>query len=65
MQYPVGRRGGPDGAGTLEAQVRAGTEADLSVLTDHCDHYARETAITCDASVLPPEQRRPWWRSHP
>ncbi|GAA2950171.1 N-acetyltransferase family protein [Streptomyces enissocaesilis] len=48
-----------------EAQVSAGTEADLSALTDIYNHYVRETAITFDTTVFTPGQRRPWLLSHP
>ncbi|MFF5565973.1 GNAT family N-acetyltransferase [Streptomyces sp. NPDC012623] len=48
-----------------EVQVRAGTEADLTALTDIYNHYVRETAITFDTVAFTPEQRIPWLRSHP
>ncbi|MBT2505504.1 N-acetyltransferase [Streptomyces sp. ISL-98] len=48
-----------------EVQVRPGTEADLSALTDIYNHYVRETAITFDTAAFTPEQRRPWLHSHP
>jgi phosphinothricin acetyltransferase len=46
-------------------QVRAGIEADLLALTEIYNHYVRETAITFDTVVFSPEQRRPWFDSHP
>ncbi|MEU5541725.1 N-acetyltransferase family protein [Streptomyces sioyaensis] len=48
-----------------EVQVRAGTEADLTALTDLYNHYIRETCITFDTEPFTPEQRRPWLLSHP
>ncbi|MBT2491710.1 N-acetyltransferase [Streptomyces sp. ISL-96] len=48
-----------------EVQVSAGTEADLSALTDIYNHYVRETAITFDTAGFTAGQRRPWLRSHP
>ncbi|RXS69080.1 N-acetyltransferase family protein [Streptomyces sp. TM32] len=48
-----------------EAQVRAGTEADLTALTDLYNHYIRETCITFDTEPFTPAQRRPWLLSHP
>lgn len=46
------------GEGT-EVQVSVGTEADLEALTERYNHYARETAVTCDTTAFTPEQRRP------
>ncbi|MFI8966610.1 GNAT family N-acetyltransferase [Streptomyces sp. NPDC053493] len=51
--------------GTVNVQVRAGTEGDLAALTELCNHYVRETAITFDTEPFTPEQRLPWLRSHP
>ncbi|MEV6568295.1 GNAT family N-acetyltransferase [Streptomyces kronopolitis] len=51
--------------GQGEAQVRAGSEADLPALTDLYNHYIRETCITFDTEPFTPEQRRPWLLSHP
>ncbi|WJY38823.1 N-acetyltransferase family protein [Streptomyces sp. P9-2B-2] len=48
-----------------EAQVRAGTEADLPALTDLYNHFIRETSITFDLEPFTPDQRRPWLLSHP
>ncbi|POX41512.1 GNAT family N-acetyltransferase [Streptomyces sp. Ru73] len=48
-----------------EVQVRPGTEADLTALTDLYNHYIRETAITFDTEPFTPEERRPWLLSHP
>ncbi|MDA5285338.1 GNAT family N-acetyltransferase [Streptomyces sp. Isolate_45] len=46
-------------------QVRPGTEADLTALTELYNHYVRETAVTFDTVPFSPEQRRPWLHSHP
>ncbi|MFI7099835.1 GNAT family N-acetyltransferase [Streptomyces sp. NPDC050161] len=48
-----------------EVQVRAGTEADITALTELYNHYVRETALTFDTEPFTPEQRRPWLLSHP
>lgn len=39
------------GEGT-EVQVSVGTEADLEALTERYNHYARETAVTCDTTAF-------------
>ncbi|MFJ4921145.1 GNAT family N-acetyltransferase [Streptomyces sp. NPDC088725] len=48
-----------------EAQVRAGTEADLSALTDIYNHYVQQTVSTFDTTPFTPMARRPWFLSHP
>ncbi|MFD4139191.1 GNAT family N-acetyltransferase [Streptomyces sp. NPDC058572] len=48
-----------------DVQVRAGTEADLTALTEIYNHYVRETPITFDTAPFTPEQRRSWLHSHP
>jgi phosphinothricin acetyltransferase len=45
--------------------VRPGAEDDLGALTDIYNHYVRETHITFDTAVFTPEERRPWFDSHP
>ncbi|MFI6639371.1 GNAT family N-acetyltransferase [Streptomyces sp. NPDC050504] len=49
----------------MEVQVRPGTEADLTALTELYNHYIRETAITFDTEPITPDERRPWLLSHP
>jgi len=51
-------------SGRAEAQVRPGVAGDLSALTDISNHDVRETPITFDTVVFPPEERRPWLLSH-
>ncbi|WP_158791436.1 hypothetical protein [Streptomyces sp. NRRL WC-3549] len=42
-----------------DAQVKPGTGADLTALTDVSNRYARETPLTCDPATSTPEARRP------
>ncbi|QKW07153.1 N-acetyltransferase family protein [Streptomyces sp. NA04227] len=48
-----------------EVQVRAGTEGDLTALTEIYNHYVRETGITFDTRPFTPGERREWLLSHP
>lgn len=48
-----------------DVQVRAGTEGDLTALTDIYNHYVRETPVTFDINPITPDERRPWLLSHP
>lgn len=47
-----------------EVQVRPGIKADPEDLSDRCDDYVRETAVTFGTAAFTPEQRRPWLHSH-
>jgi phosphinothricin acetyltransferase len=48
-----------------EVQVRPGVEADLRARTGIYDHDVLETALTCDTASFTPQERLPWFRSHP
>ncbi|MFE0423571.1 GNAT family N-acetyltransferase [Streptomyces sp. NPDC058953] len=48
-----------------EVQVKPGTEADLTELTELYNHYIVETPITFDTTPFTPGERLPWLRSHP
>ncbi|WP_371579592.1 N-acetyltransferase family protein [Streptomyces sp. NBC_01314] len=50
---------------SVEVQVRPGVETDLAALTDIYNHYVLETPLTFDTAVFTPEERRPWFLSHP
>lgn len=50
---------------SADVQVRPGTEADLTSLTELYNHYVRETAATFDTEPFTPDERRPWLLAHP
>lgn len=56
---------GPSAAAIANVVIRPGAEDDLAPLTDIYNHYVRETPVTFDTAAFTPEERRPWFDSHP